>query len=267
MTAEVQETQTATSAKQPVIELRDAWKSFGHVVALRGVDFAARRGEVIAIVGDNGAGKSTLVKVLSGVYRLDQGELRVGGKELSRSGATVFRQMGISTVFQDLALVETLDVATNMFLGSPITWAHVFTNRPAMYERAARTLQALKVRVPSVRIPVGELSGGQRQSVAIARAFLHDSPIIIMDEPTAALGVRETMQVGSILGELRAQNRAVILVSHDLEFVFRHADWIQVLRLGATQGLLCVAQTHREEVIGHITGLIGSRHPDAGVAS
>jgi ABC-type sugar transport system ATPase subunit len=243
------------------LELRGGWKTFGHVVALRDVDFSTGRGEITAIVGDNGAGKSTLVKVLSGVYRLDRGTLTVEGRELSRGNAKAFSKLGISTVFQDLALVETLDVATNMFIDQPITRGRVFARRAAMYRRAARTLQELKVNVPSVRVPIGELSGGQRQSVAIARAVLHEDPIIIMDEPTAALGVRETMRVGDILEELKAQRRAVVLVSHDLEFVFRHADVIQVMRLGSVSGRVRVAETDRQTVIGLITGL---RPQDAG---
>jgi ABC-type sugar transport system ATPase subunit len=246
------------SATSAVLELRGAWKSFGHVIALKGVNFAARPGEVVAVVGDNGAGKSTLIKVLSGVYRLDRGELRVAGKDVTRSAPKVLRQLGVSTVFQDLALVETLDVATNMFLGSALTRARWFTNRAAMYQRAASTLQQLKVQVPSVRVPVGELSGGQRQSVAIARAVLHNSATVIMDEPTAALGVRETMQVGSIIEELKAQGRAVVLVSHDLEFVLRHADLLHVMRLGTTRGRLRRDATDREEVVGLITGLIST---------
>ena len=245
----------------PILELSDAWKTFGHVVALRDVRFEARGGEVTALVGDNGAGKSTLVKVLSGVYRLDRGTLRIGGRELTRSGTKEFARMGVSTVFQDLALVETLDVGTNMFIDAPITRARVFANRTAMYRRAARTLQELKVSVPSVRVAVGELSGGQRQSVAIARAVLRDSRIIIMDEPTAALGVRETMRVGDILDELRAQGRAVVLVSHDLEFVFRHADVLQVMRLGTMRGRLRVAETDRQTVVGLITGLTPEADP------
>ena len=251
--------ETGPAGATPVLRLDDAWKAFGHVMALRQVSFSSWPGEIVAVVGDNGAGKSTLMKALSGVYRLDRGDLWVGGRELSRSGPRAFRRMGISTVFQDLALIETLDVATNMFLDAPLVRAGFITSRRAMYEKAAATLQDLKVRIPSVRIPVGELSGGQRQSVAIARAVLQDSPIIIMDEPTAALGVRETRQVGSILAELRARQKSVILVSHDLEFVFARADRIQVLRLGTTRGVLNVGQTNREEVIGLITGLIPGR--------
>lgn len=242
-----------------VLELSDGWKLFGHVVAVRSVDFTARRGEVLALVGDNGAGKSTLIKILSGVYRLDRGTLHVAGRELAHATPKTARRLGVSTVFQDLALVETLDVATNMFLGSPIRRLGWIIDHSAMYERAATTLQQLKVRVPSVRVPVGELSGGQRQSVAIARAVLNDPPIVIMDEPTAALGVRETEQVGGIIDELRAERRAVVLVSHDLEFVFRHADLIHVMRLGETRGRMRVEDTDREEVVGLITGLLPPR--------
>ena len=241
----------------PILELEGAWKGFGHVLALRGVDVAVRPGEVLAIIGDNGAGKSTLVKAMSGVYRLDDGVIKFRGEVVSKSDSRFFRKLGISTVFQDLALVETLDVATNMYLDAPLTRAKVFANRSAMYEGAARTLAELKVRLPSVRIPVGELSGGQRQSVAIARAVLRDNPVMILDEPTAALGVRETEQVGKILKALRERNKAVVLVSHDLEFVFGHSDQIQVMRLGAVQGVRKTSETNREEIVALITGLQG----------
>ncbi len=239
------------------LQVSDAWKLFGHVTALRGVNLEARAGEVLAIVGDNGAGKSTLVKSMSGVYRLDQGTIRVAGVEVAKADPRTMKRLGLSAVFQDLALVETLDVSTNMFLGQPLLKWGVFRRKTAMYNSAADTLESLKVNLPSVRIPIGELSGGQRQSVSIARAVLRNNPIVLLDEPTAALGVRETAQVGTIIDRLREQNKAVILVSHDLEFVFAHADRIQVMRLGAVQGVRNVGSTNREEIVAMITGLLG----------
>lgn len=239
------------------LEVRDAWKLFGHVTALQSVDLTAHAGEVLAIVGDNGAGKSTLVKAITGVYRLDQGRVRVAGTEVAKADPRTMQRLGLSAVFQDLALVETLDVSTNMFLSQPILKWGVFRQKKKMYEVAADTLQSLRVNVPSVRIAIGELSGGQRQSVSIARAVLRNNPIVLLDEPTAALGVRETAQVGNIIDELRQRNRSVILVSHDLEFVFAHADRIQVMRLGSVQGVRSVSETSREEIVAMITGLVG----------
>ena len=215
---------------------------------------AAHAGEVLALVGDNGAGKSTLVKVLAGVHSLDFGELRINGELLERTDPRSARSRGVSTVFQDLAIVDTLDVAANMFLGQPLRRMHMFANRSRMVNEAAESLRDLGIRVPSVRVAAGELSGGQRQAVAIARAVRQDNPIILMDEPTAALGVRETMQVGQVIGELRNRGKSVILVSHDLEFVLAVADELLVLRLGQVQGIRRVSETDRHEVIGLITG-------------
>lgn len=246
----------------PILEIRNGWKSFGHVTALRDVSLAARPGEVLALLGDNGAGKSTMVKVLAGVHTLDAGSYRIEGRPVGQGGVSEMRKLGISAVFQDLAVVETLDIAANMFLGQPITRAGIFVDRRAMMTKAAQTLQDLKVRIPSVRVPVGELSGGQRQGVAIARAVLQDNPIVLMDEPTAALGVRETKQVGETIEHLRQVGKAVILVSHDMEFVFEYADRLQVLRLGEIRAVRSVAQTDRREVVALITGAAPADTPE-----
>lgn len=248
---------------EPIMEIRGAWKVFGHVVALRDVNTKIYAGKILAIVGDNGAGKSTLVKALSGINRLDEGTVYFQGKVVSKIDPKFFRKLGISTVFQDLALVETLDVASNMYLDAPITKWHFFANRALMYQAAAKTLQELKVRLPSVRVAIGELSGGQRQSVAIARAVLRDNPIILLDEPTAALGVRETGEVGVILNTLKSRGKGLVLISHDLEFVFKHADIIQVMRLGAVQGIRKVSETNREEIVALITGLKSQESDDS----
>jgi ABC-type sugar transport system ATPase subunit len=237
------------------LEMRDVSKAFGHVVALDGVSLACQRGEVLAIVGDNGAGKSTMVKVLAGVHQLDSGQLLIDGAPVKVSSPAHARTLGISTVFQDLALVECLDIAANMYLGSPLTKHRWFVDRAAMIEGAADMLRDLRVRISSVRVPVGVLSGGQRQGVALARAVHQRGDIILMDEPTAALGVRETAQVLDMIDELRARGKAVILVSHDLEFVFSVADRIQVMRLGRVQGVRDRTQTNRAEIVGLITGI------------
>jgi ABC-type sugar transport system ATPase subunit len=249
------------AAQFPALQLQGGWKTFGHVVAMQDVDLTVHRGEVLAVVGDNGAGKSTLMKVLSGVYRPDAGELRVAGVAVEAGNPAEARRHGISTVFQDLALIETLDVAANMFLGRQERRLGVFANRRKMLVEAAATLKAYQVNVPSVRVPIGELSGGQRQSVAIARAIRENNPIILLDEPTAALGVRETRNVGTLIEALRSESKAVIVVSHDLDFVFEHSDRIQVMRLGKVHARRKTSQTTREEIVGLITGALSGDVP------
>jgi ABC-type sugar transport system ATPase subunit len=240
----------------PALELRHVSKAFGHVVALSDVSLRVEAGAVTVIVGDNGAGKSTMLKVLSGVYPVDSGEMLINGKPTVLTGPAQAREQGIAVVFQNLALVECLDVAANMYLGRQIAKWGVFADRRAMIEGAADTLAALKVRIPSVRVPVGVLSGGQRQGVAIARAVQQDAPIVLLDEPTAALGYRETQQVITIIGQLRDAGKAVVLVSHDLAMVFDIADTIQVMRLGRVQGVRRRAEADRNEIVGLITGAI-----------
>src|SRR6201981_2693131 len=247
---------------RPALEVTNGWKSFGHVTALRDVTLTAYPGGVLAIVGDNGAGKSTLVKVLAGVHNLDAGELRINGQTVDRTSPRLARQHGVSTVFQDLAVIETLDVAANMFLGQQIRRGWIFANRRRMFAEAADSLAALGVRVPSVRAQLGELSGGQRQGVASARPVRYDTPIVLMDEPTAALGVRETAHVGEIIRELKRRGKCVLLVSHDLEFVFKIADRLLVLRLGRVQGVRTTASTDQQEVIAMITGVAGGEAPE-----
>jgi ABC-type sugar transport system ATPase subunit len=245
-----------TKALNPVLELRRAFKAFGHVIALSDVSLVAHAGEVVVVVGDNGAGKSTMIKVLGGVYPVDTGELLINGHLATLASPADARRHGIAIVFQNLALVECLDVAENMYLGRPLRRFGFFANRRAMIEGAADTLAALRVRVPSVRVPIGVLSGGQRQGVAIARAVQQDSNIVLLDEPTAALGYREKQQVVAIVKQLRDGGKAVVLVSHDLEMVFDVADRIQVMRLGRVQGVRYRKDVNRREIIGLITGAI-----------
>jgi ABC-type sugar transport system ATPase subunit len=246
--------QLSADVLPPALELRHVSKAFGHVVALNDVSFLARRGEVTVIVGDNGAGKSTMMKVLSGVYPVDSGELLVDGVPTVLTSPARAREHGIAVVFQNLALVECLDVAANMYLGRQIKKWGFFADKKAMIDGAADTLTELKVRLPSVRVPVGVLSGGQRQGVAIARAVQQNTPIILLDEPTAALGYRETQQVIAIIRQLRDAGKAVVLVSHDLSMVFDVADAIQVMRLGRVQGVRRRENADRNEIIGLITG-------------
>jgi ABC-type sugar transport system ATPase subunit len=223
------------------------------VTALDGVDLSAFAGQVLAVVGDNGAGKSTLIKILSGVYRPDAGEINVSGRPSAFSEPAAARRAGIATVFQDLALVEVLDVATNMFLGQ-FPRRGWFVNRKAMDTQSRAFLDELKITVSSVKTEIGMLSGGQRQIVAIARAMRTGAHTILLDEPTAALGVRETARAIELIRELRERGKTVICVSHDMNFVFELADRVQVLRLGRVAGVREVASTTKDEVIAMITG-------------
>ena len=241
---------------QPALGLRHVNKAFGHVVALNDVSLNFKKGEVSVIVGDNGAGKSTMMKVMSGVYPVDSGELLVNGKPTILTSPAKAREQGIAVVFQNLALVECLDVADNMYLGRQIRKWGIFADKKAMIERAADTLTELRVQLPSVRVPVGVLSGGQRQGVAIARAVQQDTPIVLLDEPTASLGYRETQQGIAIIRQLRDAGKAVVLVSHDLSMVFDIADTINVMRLGRVQGVRRREAADRNEIVGLITGAI-----------
>lgn len=252
----------AETTHVPILELRGATKVYGHVVALDGVNLEAYPGRVLAIVGDNGAGKSTLLKVLAGVHQMDSGELRFNGEPTSIASPAAAQALGIATVFQNLALVECLDVAANMYLGTPIRRAWFFADRGKMIEGAADVLRGLRIRIPSVRVPVGVLSGGQRQGVAIARAVRAKSSVVLMDEPTAALGYRETQQVLEVIRGLRDSGKAVIIISHDLELVFSVADEILVMRLGRVTGVRQRMDVSRDDIVSMITGSSGLEQLD-----
>jgi ABC-type sugar transport system ATPase subunit len=248
----------------PALELRGAAKAYGRVVALERADLHVRRGEVLGIVGDNGAGKSTMLKILSGLIKPDSGELRVGGELVTLSTPADARRHGISTVYQDLALVECLDVATNMFLGM-LPSRGIFLDRQKMRREAENVLVEINSRVASPTALVGDLSGGQRQIVAIARAVRSDEPIVLLDEPTAALGVRETAHVAEIIRSLKSAGKAVICISHDMEFVLDHMDRVVVMRNGYTVAARTVQETSKDEVIGLITGaIVGDAAPAVG---
>jgi ABC-type sugar transport system ATPase subunit len=244
-----------TATRAPALRLRGITKSFGHVTALAGVDLEAHAGEVLAIVGDNGAGKSTLIKIVSGVYRPDHGTMEVAGTAVAPGNPAEARRTGIATVFQDLALVEVLDVATNMFLGQ-FPRRGWFVDRAAMEAESRAFLDRLGVTVSSVRSEVGMLSGGQRQIIAIARAMRAGGKVVLLDEPTAALGVRETGHAARLIRSLREEGCAVICVSHDMSFVFDIAERIQVMRLGRVAGSRAAAATTRDEIVGLITGSV-----------
>lgn len=236
----------------PVLVVDHVKKYFGSVSALEDVSLKAYGGEVHAIVGDNGAGKSTMVKIVTGLYSADEGGVFLQGSPLEGGRQAA---QGVSVVYQDLALVESLDIATNLALGQLPTRFGIL-DRGRMRREASEVLRTLKVRVTDVTTPVGLLSGGQRQIIAIARAIRHDRPLVLLDEPTAALGVQETRHVGELIDELKPTGKAVVCVSHDLEFVFAHADRVTVLRLGRSVGTRRIADTDRSEIVGMITGAL-----------
>ncbi|MEU3219105.1 ATP-binding cassette domain-containing protein [Streptomyces sp. NPDC006971] len=238
---------------QPVLALRGISKRFGAVQALTDVDLEIRSGEVVALVGDNGAGKSTLVKTVSGVHPIDEGVIEWEGAPVRVNRPNDAQALGVATVYQDLALCDNLDVVANLFLGRELHKASVL-DEIAMEKRARELLDTLSIRIPSVRTPVAALSGGQRQVVAIARALIGDPKIVILDEPTAALGVEQTAQVLDLVERLRERGHGVLLISHNMADVRAVADRVAVLRLGRNNGLFDVAGTTHEEIIAAITG-------------
>ncbi|MFG1620372.1 ATP-binding cassette domain-containing protein [Kribbella sp. NPDC049227] len=223
-------------------------KLFGHVRALQDVSFDLHAGEVLAVVGDNGAGKSTLIKILSGVYDLTEGQLRVRDQPVAFGKPADAAAAGIATVYQDLALVDTRDVAQNLFLGREFRRGP-FVDRRRIYREAERILAGLTIQLPSVRVPVYLLSGGQRQAVAIARVLTGGAGIVIMDEPTAALGVQESERVLRLVRDLRDAGKAVILISHNLQQVWQTADRILVMHLGRVAGIRRRADSTVEEIV------------------
>ena len=236
---------------EPVISLRNVSKNFGAVSALTDIELDVHAGEVVALVGDNGAGKSTLVKILAGVHQASSGVIRFMGREVVLDSPSAALDLGIATVFQDLALCENLDVVANIFLGreeGPFALDEV-----AMEVRAWTLLNELAARIPSVREPVASLSGGQRQTVAIARSLLLEPKLIMLDEPTAALGVAQTAEVLNLIERLKTRGHGVIMISHNMEDVRAVADRIVVLRLGRNNGIFTPEDTHHD-LIAAITG-------------
>jgi D-xylose transport system ATP-binding protein len=238
----------------PTLELRGISKSFGSVQALREVDFEVREGEVMALVGDNGAGKSTLIKCVAGIYSIDSGEILFDGEEVTIHGPRDAAKLGIEVVYQDLALCDNLDVVQNMYLGREVHDPFFRLREAPMEQRTAETLKSLSVTtIRSVRQPVATLSGGQRQSVAVARAVMWNNRVVSLDEPTAALGVAQTHQVLELVKRLAEQGLAVVLVSHNLVDVFEVADRITVLRLGRNVGVYEKDATTEQEIVQAIT--------------
>jgi ABC-type sugar transport system ATPase subunit len=241
---------------QPVLEVRDVRKRYGHVEALSGVSCAVHDSEVVALLGDNGAGKSTLVKVISGVVRPDAGQVLLNGAPVAFKRPTDALHSGITTVYQDLAVVDSLDVARNIYLGMVPRRFGFFVDYPKMYADSQGVLDRLRISLKSVRTRVGDLSGGQRQSVAIARALAHDAHLVLMDEPTAALGVAQQEKVNELIVGVKEQGQSVLVISHNLEHMFAIADRFIVLRHGRCVGVRHRGETTREEIVGLITGAI-----------
>jgi D-xylose transport system ATP-binding protein len=238
----------------PVIELTDVKKGFGPVEVLKGVNLEVHAGKVTALVGDNGAGKSTLIKGLSGVQPYDSGTVLFEGKEVDIHDPIQAAELGIEVVYQDLALCENLDIVQNMFLGREELMQRTL-DEPSMELQATQALQSLSVRtVKSVRQKVSSLSGGQRQTVAIARSVLRNAKLVILDEPTAALGVAQTEQVLNLVQRLASSGVAVLIISHNLADVFKVCDEIAVLYLGRMVTQIKTSETSQNDVVGYITG-------------
>jgi D-xylose transport system ATP-binding protein len=243
---------TATVTDAPILSARGLRKSYGTVTALDGVDIDLRRGEILALLGDNGAGKSTFVSLISGLVQPDTGTIAIDGEEVRLDNPHRAQELGIATVFQNLALVEQRDVAANLFLGREPRRFRFLIDRRRMLRESTETIRRLKVGLPTVRSLAGELSGGQRQAVAIARAIMQGSRIVVMDEPTAALGVREARRVLDLILELRAEGHSVLLISHNMDNVFELADRAVVFRQGRKVAERYGEQLDREEIVGLI---------------
>src|ERR1700736_5648509 len=257
----------AVAERTPILELKGISKRFGAVQALSEVDFEVYAGEAVGLVGDNGAGKSTLVKTIAGINIPDAGEYIFSGQQVHVSGPTDVTKLGISTVYQDLALCDNLDVVNNLYLGrEELVNLVPVLREEAMERRATQVLRDLAVKIPHVRTAVASLSGGQRQSVAVARSVMWDAKLVLLDEPTAALGVAQTRQVLDLIRRLREQGLGVVVISHNMADVFEVCDRIFVLWLGRPVGSFDVRATSREKVVAAITGAeFGKGREGAGV--
>ena len=239
---------------EPRLRMRGIGKSFGAVRALSNVDFEVYASEVVGLVGDNGAGKSTLIKVIAGVGPADEGEIFVNGQKVSISSPQAATRLGIETVYQDLALCDNLDVVANLFLGREERSFLRSLDEINMEEQALNVLKTLDVKIPSTRSLVATLSGGQRQSIAVAKSILRKAQVVLLDEPTAALGVAQTRQVLNLIRRLRDQGLAVVVISHNLADVFEVVDRVVVLRLGRKVASFEIKSTTPAQVVAAITG-------------
>jgi D-xylose transport system ATP-binding protein len=241
----------------PLLELDGISKTFGAVSALTDVHFDVYPGEVVALVGDNGAGKSTLIKAIAGIYEIDHGTIKWLGHEVSIHTPTDSTALGIATVYQDLALCDNLDVVANLYLGresARLQGPLGVLDEVAMERQSISVLRRLSVKIPSVRTQIANLSGGQRQSVAVARSVLWENKVVLLDEPTAALGVAQTKEVLDLVRRLRDEGRGVVIISHNLVDVFEVADRITVLRLGRYVGTYDARSVGREQLVALMTG-------------
>jgi ABC-type sugar transport system ATPase subunit len=244
------------SSNSPVLSLRGIKKTFGGIIALKDFNLDLFPGEVVALVGDNGAGKSTLVKIIAGVHPPNSGQILLGGSEVTILDPSQSQALGIQVVFQDLALADSQPVYMNLFLGRELVTTPLRRlDRRRMIAETQALVKSLDVRIPSATATIRDLSGGQRQGVAIARATHWANKLVLMDEPTAALGVAETAKVESIIQTLKERGLAILLISHSLDQVFRLADRICVLRRGVQVGVKNTAETNNNEIIAMITGL------------
>jgi D-xylose transport system ATP-binding protein len=251
--------ETRSNSNRPSLELRNINKSFGGVQALKNVDFEVYAGEVVGLVGDNGAGKSTLVKTMSGAYVPDSGEIYLEGELVSIASPQDATRLGIETVYQDLALCDNLDVVGNLWLGreayrSLIPGVLKVLDENEMERRTIEVLKLLEVKIPSVRRPVAALSGGQRQCIAVAKTILRNPKVVLLDEPTAALGVAQTRQVLNLIQRLKQQGLAVVVISHNLHDVFEVCDRVVVMRLGQRGATFDIRNSTSEQIVAAITG-------------
>ena len=239
----------------PILQLQDIRKNFGGLTAIENFSLEVFPGEIVALVGDNGAGKSTLVKIISGVHPPSSGTITIEGKPVTMSNATMGRAHGIEVVYQDLALADQQTVYMNMFLGREPLNRFGLLDRRRMIDETEKLVKELDVRIPSAHATIRDLSGGQRQGVAIARATHWASKLILLDEPTAALGVAETAKVEAIVQSLKQRNVGILIISHSLDQVFKLSDRICVLRRGKQIGVRETRKTDKNEIIAMITGL------------
>jgi D-xylose transport system ATP-binding protein len=252
------------NAQAPVLALEGVSKSFGPVRALDDVDLELRSGEVVVLVGDNGAGKSTLVKAIAGINPPDEGQVRFEGNPVTINNPTDAVSLGIATVYQDLALCDNLDVVENLFLGREELTSTRALDETGMEQQSHELLDQLAVTITSVRAEVGTMSGGQRQQVAIARSLLGDPKVVMLDEPTAALGVRQTAQVLALIARLKERGHAVLVITHNLADAFEVADRVFVLRLGKQAGDYKVGEVSQDEIVAAITGSDQKRSENGG---
>ena len=244
----------------PVLSVRGATKRFGSVVALDGVDLEVRRGEILALLGDNGAGKSTLIKCISGLHHLDAGSIQLDGLQTTIRSPADARFAGVETVYQDLALFDNLTPAQNFFAGREIagpSWlprAMRFLDKRTMDEETRRVINRLKVTLPKLDVMVAMMSGGQRQAIAVARSTVFARKVVLLDEPTAALGLRESRQVLNLVAALREQDNAVILITHNMDHVVELADRAMVLRQGRKVGELVPDGSNKQDLVAMIVG-------------